>query len=209
MAKTTANFKCEDEIPGKEERSKMWKELDDIAADLDSKRQALIAQFTMIGQGNAPVQVSESEVEDETKSAAPVTAPPPAKEEAKKVPDPIPPEAEESDQERKETLSALERRIKEVDSMRDTVSKKLQTYIDTIRTVKDDVGTPMLAEGGKIEELASIMMDHQRDAATSFSRMGLSTSSGVLAVSEAEYQSERAAPSNDPEIVPADCNPER
>lgn len=175
MSKTTQDFNKNDEdndhLPTKEERQKMWEELETITAELDKKRQTLLQEFTMVEQGNfssvfqGPSQEKTRPKEENLeevkviKSESKIESQP---EEIKEKPE-IKKEEIELEKKSHDALAALEIRLRELDVLKAEAFKKLSNYVDTIKNAKDENGNLLIGGVEKIDEVATIMKDYHRE----------------------------------------------
>lgn len=162
------------------ELDKVWKEFEAMAAESNKKKQKLqqepkntplveetkahanIKTGGNYDKGNMKGQ-TERMAKEETKSQKPI------KEEARKV------ELSEEEIERKskENLAQLEKKLKALDSVKEGIFNELTEYITKIKTAKDENGELLLRDGDKIDDLATIMKDYQREAWTSFDKSSI------------------------------------
>jgi len=77
---------------------------------------------------------------------------------------------EEIEKRSKENLAKLEKKLKALDAVKEETFNKLTAYINKIKTAKDENGELILKNANKIDELATIMKDYQREAWTSYDK---------------------------------------
>lgn len=134
----------------KSDLSKIAEELEAIVAERNRKKQSLISEFNSLRN-----DVCGKTACEEAKASNP---PLPAKELSE----------EEIERRSKENLARLERKLKALDPVKEETFSKLTAYIANIQSAKDENGELILRDGNKIDELATIMKDYQREAWTSF-----------------------------------------
>eukprot|EP00826_Nyctotherus_ovalis_P013855 TRINITY_DN13805_c0_g1_i2.p1 TRINITY_DN13805_c0_g1~~TRINITY_DN13805_c0_g1_i2.p1 ORF type:complete len:328 (-),score=94.41 TRINITY_DN13805_c0_g1_i2:1607-2590(-) len=142
----------------KSDLSKITEELEAIVAERNKKKQSLINEFNSLKEN-----VREKTASEETKNSNP-----PSTNKGKVVNKTKELSEEEIEKRSKENLARLEKKLKALDPVKEETFSKLTAYIAKIQTAKDENGELIMKDGNKIDELAAIMKDYQREAWTSF-----------------------------------------
>jgi DNA repair exonuclease SbcCD ATPase subunit len=152
--KTESQHKDSGTILSNEERvqkaktdlNKITEELEAIIAERNKKKQILVNDFSSFKDNLL-------ETHEETKNT---------KIDSKEE------NEEEIERRSKENLAKLERKLKALDAVKEETFNKLTAYINKIQTAKDENGELILKNPDKIDEIATIMKDYQREAWTSY-----------------------------------------
>ena len=70
----------------------------------------------------------------------------------------------------KENLAHIEERLKALDAIKDETFVKLNEYVERAKTARNEKGELILEDGDKIDDLAAVVKDYQRESCTDFDK---------------------------------------
>ena len=182
----------------KQELNKVWGELEAITAEMNNRKKKLIEEFTLTKDNlsEAPVNSNSDKLNTErvSKSQSEIMLSnneiPMSKSKVKhvykikrisntgaktqrntkeeiKTTEFIENEIEKRS---KENLSRLEAKLKSLDKIKEETFSKLNEYIEKMKTAKDEDGELLIKDADKIDDMAIIIKDYQRETLTDFGK---------------------------------------